>query len=382
MKPNSNDPPRVCHISTVHIQTDVRIFVRECGSLAAAGYEVHLVIDAPEEKVINGIHVHPIPRFRSRIARMVVAPWLALRAALQTKSHIYHYHDPELIWLGFVLRWVLQKNVVFDIHESVYRQVSSKKYLPGPLGPLAGTAYRLLERLLTFGQTKIVANAGSVGDYTNPVLVQNYPRPFEIESASTRFEQDAVPLLVYVGAVHELRGSMQYLELARRLAESGRKFEMQIIGRTGTIDLESRMRQKIKQYGLEDCVTIAGRQDWQVAMQTISEATIGLCLLRPVPNYTTCLATKIIEYMMLGTPVLASDFDCWRPYVEGERVGRMVDPLNVDAIYQTCIEMLDDVEELKAMSQRGPVAVREKYTWDQEFQKLDECYQKILGTRP
>ena len=369
---------RVCHISTVHPIWDTRVFVRECGSLAEAGYDVHIVIGHPESGMRDGVHVHPIPTFKSRYARMLVAPWYALNAALKTRADLYHYHDPELIWMAFILRWFSQKPVVFDIHESIFSQVQSKPYLPAWLGWLLGCIYRIIETILTFGQEKIVANANSVKDYSRPVLVQNFPKHDQF-APTMRFEPDAKPLLVYVGGVTEIRGAFIYLELARRLVESGRQFNMEIIGGLDSDEFKNHLDEINRRNDTESFVAITGPQDWDVAMRTVSEATIGLCLLHPVPNYKTCLSTKIIEYMMLGTPILASDFDCWRPFVTSEQTGCMVDPMDDDDVFNTCVRMLDNVESLKEMSRRGPIAVKERYTWDQEFAKLKDCYARLLG---
>jgi glycosyltransferase involved in cell wall biosynthesis len=91
------------------------------------------------------------------------------------------------------------------------------------------------------------------------------------------------------------------------------------------------------------------------------------------------LATKIVEYMMVGTPVLASNFDAWRPFVEGERVGRMADPQDMDDILDACERMLDDMESLETMSRNGQAAVADKYNWDREFEKLQGAYERCLA---
>ncbi len=81
---------------------------------------------------------------------------------------------------------------------------------------------------------------------------------------------------------------------------------------------------------------------------------------------------------MLGTPVLASNFDVWQPYVEGERTGLMVDPNNIDQVVKVCERMLSDPDELAAMGKRGMEVVRTKYNWDTEFKVLLQCYDDLL----
>ena len=120
--------------------------------------------------------------------------------------------------------------------------------------------------------------------------------------------------------------------------------------------------------------------DYPKAMELASCAAIGLSILKPVADYTICLAGKIVEYMMCGTPVLASNFNHWRAYVEGERVGHMVDPCNMDEIVNVCEQMLNEPDELAAMGKRGMMAVRSKYNWSSEFQELLRCYEDLIAS--
>ena len=173
------------------------------------------------------------------------------------------------------------------------------------------------------------------------------------------------------------RGALVYVDLAADLKERGRDFHMTLIGEY-TQPVNEKLQQRITDLQIEDVITVTGRMDWLEAMQHVSNARVGLCLLQPTPNYQSCLSTKIIEYMMLGTPVLASNFDCWRPFVEGERVGLMVDPTDRTRIANACEAMLDDPQALQAMSERGQRAVREKYNWQTEFKNLRTCYRELL----
>ncbi|MBI9015955.1 MAG: glycosyltransferase [Phycisphaerae bacterium] len=370
--------PVICHISTVHHDDDVRIFYRECMSLAANGYEVHLVITAENDCKKNNVHVHALKPVKSRLFRMIFMPWVVMAKALKTKAKIIHYHDPELIFVGFILRCFFTKAVIFDIHETFTRQVMSKAYLPKWCRKAVGYIYSFAESIFLVGQQIIVANAKSKEDYPDRAfLVQNYPvivNDFQQENK----QSNTIPSIVYIGALEEIRGVMLYLQLAKNLKNSGRQFTMILIGHYNPA-LGKKMNDYIEKHQLHDCVKIAGRIPWDQAMPIVSKATIGLCILLPEPNYTSCLATKILEYMMVGVPTLASDFELWRPYVDGVGSGRMVNPLDIDQITKVCSEMLDDPETLERMSRAGYEAIREKYNWNIEFKNLLKCYQKCLN---
>ncbi len=371
---------RICHISTVHPADDVRVFHRECGSLARAGYEVHLVIRTPRAETIDGVHLHPLPNVRLRLLRMTVLPWIALRRALKTRADIYHYHDPELIPVGFVLRWLFRRKVVYDVHEFIPGQIMGKQWLPRWSRRVVALAYRMVEKLLTPGQQFVLANENCVPSYPpSACLVRNYPLlrdPPKAANDDERFSRRP-PLLVYVGGVSEDRGALLYVDLVQGLAARGIDVRLMIIG-PASASFGRRLTAHIADTDTASRVTLTGRLESAAAMAHAAEAAIGLCLLKPSPNYTTCLATKIFEYMMVGTPVLASDFAHWQPYVLGEQAGRMADPGRLDEVVDVCAAMLADPAALRAMGARGAAAVRERYNWDSEFQALWGCYRRLL----
>jgi glycosyltransferase involved in cell wall biosynthesis len=373
--------PLICHISTVHPDDDIRIFYRECSSLAATGYRVVFIVPSENRKRVNEVDIVPLPRIKNRLFRMLILPWIALWKTLLQKPAICHYHDPELMPIGFILRWVFQKNVVYDIHESVYRQTLNKTWIPKYMRSAVANLYRFAEPVLTVGQELIVVRNTFAADYSKPVYtVHNYPS-FEMSGQPDTMEKKfdcARPLLVYVGDVSEIRGAFVYLDLAEDLVNQGREFEMILIGQ---YDEQTGLRVKniIRDRSLHDNVKLTGRLPFPEAMMYVSRADIGLCLLLPATHYSVGLATKIFEYMMLGVPVLSSNIDIWRKYVEEENAGMMVNPCDRRAVLETCNKMLQDPCKLEIMGKNGKRAIREKYNWKNEFETLLQCYNKLLN---
>lgn len=372
---------RICQISTLHCATDNRIFHKECSSLAKAGFEVHFLVDEKKSYVKDGVHIHPIRRIPKLCLRMLFTDWIVLFKALKINADIYHYHDPDFLPFGFILKWVFSKKVVFDIHESVPKQILGKTYIPKFARKTVSIIYKILERIFTIGPSIIVANAKSVQEHWKKVyLVQNFPKLDEelMASVSEERQRADVPLLVFVGGVSKVRGADVYVELAGKLDKRGHDFRMKIIGWNCDNCIE-RLMPRVKELNLQDKITFTGGLEWSQAMKEMAQGTIGLCLLLPIPNNLILLSTKIIEYMMLGIPVLASNFDTWKPYVEGERIGMMADPTNIDEVADVCEKLLSDKDELVAMGKRGMEAVRNKYNWTTEFQVLLKCYDDLLS---
>src|ERR1700730_16413921 len=120
---------KVVNLTSVHGPFDDRIFYKECNSLARAGYDVMLVVPNRRDETINGIRLKAIPAPTGRLSRMTRTSWQIYRAAARQRAHVYHFHDPELIPVGLLLRLRGEK-VIYDIHEDLGSTIRFKKYLP------------------------------------------------------------------------------------------------------------------------------------------------------------------------------------------------------------------------------------------------------------
>lgn len=120
---------RVVHLTSVHPALDVRIFHRECKSLARAGFEVTIIGPYSQDSVADNVRIKAVPAEGRRIARSTRAVWRIYREAVRMNADLYHFHDPELIPVGLLLR-ARGKTVIYDIHEDLPRDIISKRYLP------------------------------------------------------------------------------------------------------------------------------------------------------------------------------------------------------------------------------------------------------------
>ena len=109
----------VAQLTSVHPADDVRIYVKQSRTLAEAGYRVSLV--APDGRLPNDgspVQIVPVRRREARLARMVATTWDVFQCTRAMRAKIVHFHDPELIPAGILLK-VIGRRVIYDVHENV-----------------------------------------------------------------------------------------------------------------------------------------------------------------------------------------------------------------------------------------------------------------------
>lgn len=168
------------------------------------------------------------------------------------------------------------------------------------------------------------------------------------------------------------------LGLIHRLKSTQPDLLLRLVGPFGSNVEQKQAWELIARYDIEENVEILGLVSHLEVHYQILDADIGLVLLHPDPNYINSLPTKMFEYMIMGKPVVVSDFPLWRKIVQDAGCGLSVDPLNPEAVGQAVVQLLKDSSLRQEMGNRGREAVLRKYNWDAQGRKLVEFYQELL----
>ena len=103
-----------------------------------------------------------------------------------------------------------------------------------------------------------------------------------------------------------------------------------------------------------------GWQPYPAAMAIAGSAAIGVAPLHDTPNYRSSLPTKTLEYLALGTPLVASDLQGTSKVIGGLPGVDLVQPGSVRHL----AEALGSVDAaMSAEALNGATAVRRNYSW-------------------
>ena len=364
---------KVCHMTSAHDPEDIRIFHKECVSLAKNGYDVYLVErgDSYEKNGVHIVGVGTIPD--SRLRRMTQGARRVYEAALALDCDIYHFHDPELLPYGVMLK-KKGKKVIFDSHEDVPADILEKYWLPKPLR-------KMISRMYAFYETKKFAKLDGLIGVTpslcdrlkksnkDTAMITNYPI-WEDGLPEPTFTENKV---VFPGLLSDLWSIGTLLEVAERLP--GLTVELRSSNVEGDLLARLQAMPGWKQ------VNFPGRATHDEVMRLMTECLCGMALCLPCPNTGGNLGTlgntKIFEYMMAGIPVVCTNFVLWKEIVERWECGICVDPTDVDAVTNAVRFFMEHPDRAREMGANGRRAVRETYNWEQQEKVLLDFYKTV-----
>jgi glycosyltransferase involved in cell wall biosynthesis len=180
----------------------------------------------------------------------------------------------------------------------------------------------------------------------------NYPLEGSLPEVSGRARAG----VVYVGDVTRQRGAMTLLEAGAE-ADAG---PVIYVGRCDPI-LRRELLERAAELGVD--IELRGWMPYAEAMEVVGAAAVGVSPLHDIPNYRHSLPTKTLEYLAMGTPVIASDLPGTAGVI-GELPGvQLVRPGDVTELAGA---LRADRVALATDAMAGAANIRRQFTWPED----------------
>ena len=365
---------KICHLTSVHSQTDTRIFIKECRSLVEAGFKVHFIVPGALTSMVNGVQIHGVPKEAgNRLKRMTKTVNRVYKKGLEIDADVYHFHDPELIPVGLKLK-KRGKKVIYDVHEDVPRQILTKKWLPKNTHTLISQAVEKYENRAAKKFDAIITATPFIRERflkigCNAHDVNNYPllKELKIEDVGWSEKEDSV---CYVGGIAFIRGIKEMVQALEMTNDT-----TLLLGGQFSVASEKEIVTNLEGWKK---VSELGFLNRDGVKDTYRKSKAGLVTLQPTINYIDALPVKMFEYMAAGIPVIASNFPLWQGIIEKSKSGVCVDPLNPEKIAEAINWIIENPEKAEQMGRNGRKAVETEYNWEQESKKLVQIYKNLM----
>jgi len=376
---------RICHITTVHVRYDIRIFKKECISLSKAGYNVFLVVaDGLGDEICEGINIidtlkgkkkiygnhinNNIYKPGSRLRRIIINTYKSFWSALEIKADVYHFHDPELIFYGLILK-KLGKKVIYDVHENISKQILSKPYIMGKIAKLLSIILGWFERYAAKKFDAVIAATESIENTFSKLkiltkVIHNYPFKQEFKPKVYKNRNAAC----YIGSITPNRSALQLVQAAEHT-----NCKIILAGDFYSNDFADKLK---SQPGWSN-IDYRGLVRREILAEILENCFAGLVLFADEPNHKEALPNKIFEYMSAAIPVIGSKFPYWVELIERNGFGLCVDPKNPYAIAEAINYLYMNSGVAISMGKRGRSAIELNYNWEKEKNALIELYNTL-----
>lgn len=366
---------KIAHLSSAHPDKDVRIYFKECVSLAnnfhpeGVEIEVHLILSGVDERVDQNVHIHSVEHHGgSRLKRMWSTVNAVYQKAIELDADIYHFHDPELLRIAAKLKKA-GKKVIYDAHEDLPRQLMGKSYLK--FKKQISSFFERYEDRVARKMDAIVTATPFIRDRflkinPNSVDINNFPLNNEIELIEEESERENY--VCFIGGISRIRGTV---ELVQAMNEAN--CSLYLAG-----GISDDLKSELEMLPGWNKVNDLGFIDRKKAQEIKKNALAGVVTFLPLPNHVNAQPNKIFEYMASGLPVIGSHFPLWKQIIEDNHCGVCVDPENPKEIADAIEYLQNHPEEVRQMGINGKKMVSEKYNWGAEEKKLFEVYERII----
>jgi glycosyltransferase involved in cell wall biosynthesis len=339
--------PVVLVVSSVHPPDDPRIRYKLVASLVDHA-DIRVAVREPGPGSTAGVRYEPLAG--GRLRRTVAASWKLLRRDYDVAS----VHDPELLPAALVAG-LLRRRVVFDVHEDIPAQIRTKAYLPAVV--------RWLAAWLAAGMLRAMERVGEVTlaepNYA-PLFRRRHPVfPNYLPDVPLPPPQDAKAGAVYLGDVTETRGVATAVEA---IAISEKNPALTLIGRCAP-----EVREHLDMLATDGGVVVRylGYLPLEQALSVVAEHAVALAPLHDLPNYRESFPTKLLDYLALGVPVVASALPGAQRLLGSAPGVVWVEP--GDAVeLASSIDLILASTEFRTQAAAGASSLRAAYRWPTE----------------
>jgi glycosyltransferase involved in cell wall biosynthesis len=307
---------------------------------------------------------------------MLMTPIEVVIAGLRRNGFVYHFHEPELIPIGLLLR-CLGKRVIYDVHEDLPSDILYKKWIPRGLRRPLSLGAGVLEWVAGRTLSGVVAATPMIARRFPPersVLIQNFASKseFAVDSEVPCSKRRAV---AYVGGITAVRCAIEMVEAIARV-ECFPDVRLVV---AGLAESPSLLKEMSARPGWSR-VDYHGQLDRAGVRRLLTQARVGLVLFH-TQSYIDSQPqpTKLFEYMAAGIPVIAADLPNFRRIVEGNFCGLCVPSRDVAAVASAIEWIFEHPAEANEMGRRGRELFLHSLNWECEEPKLLRFYQRIAG---
>jgi len=359
---------KICNLTITHTRHDQRVFLKECLT-EKQNYEVHLVVcDGEPDELNEGIYIHGTPKHKTRLGRVIFSTFEAYLKAKALKADVYVFHDPDFLWLAFLLKR-RGSTVIWDCHETYFDRKRPIQKTLWFLHHILFWLFKGLALLVVRHLDGAIAPANTVKDWLAALgckkcyLLHNYALRTEFQCVKSPNYNEAIQRILYIGAFSTSRNIHILIE-AIALCKH-KNVRLTLCGSNARKPYETYCRQ------LSGWSRVEFYRD---ANRKVIRDLQGECFASVVSyaffEKSDSSPVKFFEYMALSLPIILGGNSVTEFYKtlilnDGHPLGLIIDS-DPQAIADAIDYLYENKEVARTMGMNGRKAFETKYNFESE----------------
>lgn len=182
--------------------------------------------------------------------------------------------------------------------------------------------------------------------------------------------------VVYIGSLARTRKIDFMIEAFRLVNKRVPQSLLVLVGNASDSDIHF-LNREVELRGLQNHVVITGFLEQEEVWTYVLAAKVCVSPIPPNPIYEAASPTKVIEYMALAKPVIASIQPDQRKLIEESGCGIVV-PYEVNKFAESIIAVLNDPESARLMGERGLKYALKHRSYQTLSKELNTTYRTLL----
>lgn len=175
--------------------------------------------------------------------------------------------------------------------------------------------------------------------------------------------------ILYVGRLSYAKGLFELIDTAKQIDNHNIKFYL-----AGKGELEEKIKEKILKENLEAKVKLLGNLKHDELVNVYQKATMFLFL-----SYYEGFPTVVLEAMSSGLPVLVSDIEAHKNFIENGKNGILVEKGSSKDAAEKIQILLNDDDLKSKLGTNARKTVENKFTWDKISHKFEKIYKDLIS---
>ena len=203
--------------------------------------------------------------------------------------------------------------------------------------------------------------------------IENYP----LTRLSKTYKKNPQKNIIYIGGISKIRGICELLHAISIVIKKYPDWILYLVGSIAPEQFAAEIEKLINELNIKENIKLISWVPYEEKEKYLATASIGVVTYLPYANNINGLPNKLFDYMLIGLPVVASNFPLYREIIEKNKCGVCVDPTKPEEIAKSIKYLIEHPEEAERMGENGKRAVFEKYNWENVSKKLLNIYQEI-----